>query len=151
MFRRTEGKPEVLLVHPGGPFWAMKDEGVWTVPKGGPDAGEELLQAAQREFAEETGFQAHGPFHELGWIIQAGGKKVTAWAFEGDCDPEELKSNLCEIEWPPRSKRLLQVPEIDRGAWFPLAEARRYISKRQVPLLDRLEDLLKIVSPERLA
>lgn len=142
MYRRTGGSPEVLLVHPGGPFWASKDEGAWTVPKGEPMEGEDLLATANREFSEETGFKAHGPFHDIGSIIQAGGKKVTAWAFEGNCDPAELKSNLCEVEWPPRSKRIIEVPEVDRGAWFPVPEARRRILQSQRPLLDRLEETL---------
>lgn len=142
MFRNTHHGPEVLLVHPGGPFWAKKDEGAWTIPKGEPAEGEELLDAAQREFSEETGFHADGPFNDLGTIVQAGGKKVTAWSFEGDCDPAALKSNVCEIEWPPRSKRTIQIPEVDRGAWFPLAEARKRILRSQVLLIDRLEQVL---------
>ena len=142
MFRRTDHGPEVLLVHPGGPFWVRKDEGAWTVPKGEPATGELLLNAAQREFSEETGFEAHGPFCDLGTIIQAGGKKVAAWAFEGDCDPANLKSNLCVIEWPPRSKRRIEIPEIDRGAWFGMPEARKRMLQSQTPLLDRLEEFL---------
>ncbi len=113
--RRRQSGPEVLPVHPGGPFWAKKDEGAWTLPKGGPAEREDLLDAAQHEFSEETRFEAHGPFHELGTIIQAGGKKVSAWAFEGDCDPAALNSNFCRIEWPPRSNRAIQIPEVDRG------------------------------------
>ena len=142
MFRRTDTGPEVLLVHPGGPFWAKKDEGAWTVPKGEPAEEEDLLHAAQREFSEETGFETHGPFLDLGSITQAGGKKVRAWAFEGDCDPAALKSNLCDIEWPPRSKQTIQIPEVDRGGWFPLPEARKRILKSQVALLDRLNAVL---------
>ncbi len=142
MFRSTEGEPEVFLVHPGGPFWAKKDEGAWTIPKGEPAEGEELFHAAQREFSEETGFDAHGPFHDLGTIMQAGGKMVAAWCFEGNCDPAALKSNLCEIEWPPRSKRTIQIPEVDRGVWFPLPEARKRILKSQLLLIDRLGEFL---------
>jgi predicted NUDIX family NTP pyrophosphohydrolase len=101
MFRRSGDKPEIFLVHPGGPFWAHKDEGAWSIPKGEPAEGEDLLLAARREFFEETGFKPDAPFYELGRIKQASGKIVTAWAFEGDGDPLELKSNLCEIEWAP--------------------------------------------------
>ena len=147
MFRSTARGPEVLLVHPGGPFWASKDAGVWTVPKGEPDEGEDLLDAAQREFSEETGFEIRGPFHDLGAIVQAGGKKVNAWAFEGDCDPAGLKSNTCEIEWPPRSRRRMEVPEVDRAAWFTLPEARRHILQSQLPLLDRLEEVVSGLRP----
>ena len=147
MFRQPDRGLEVLLVHPGGPFWAKKNEGAWTIPKGEPEQDEGLLDAAQREFSEETGFQAHAPFQDLGTITQAGGKKVSAWAFEGDCDPAELKSNLCEIEWPPRSKLTIQIPEVDRGAWFPFLEARKYILKSQLRLLDRLEEVLGYPHP----
>ena len=149
MIRRADHGLEVFLVHPGGPFWVKKDEGAWTIPKGEPALKEEnLLDAAQREFSEETGFVAHGPFHDLGTITQAGGKKVTAWAFVGDCDPSMLRSNLCEIEWPPRSQRSIQIPEVDRGAWFELPEARRRILKSQVLLLDRLGEILNGISFE---
>ena len=150
MFRRTDRGPEVLRVHPGGLFWAKKDEGAWTIPKGEPAEREELLHAAQREFSEETGFEAHGPFHDLGPITQAGRKKVAAWAFEGDCDPAALKSNLCEIEWPPRSKRTIQIQEVDRGAWFSFPEARMRILKSQVPLLDKLDAVLTALGAELL-
>ena len=115
----------------------------WEFPKGGIEPGETPRQAAAREFHEETGFAAHGPFHELGAIRQAGGKQVTAWAFAGDCNPATLTSNLCEIEWPPRSGRTLEVPEVDRGAWFSLPEARQRILRSQIPLLDRLEAIVK--------
>ena len=141
MYRRGAGETEVLLVHPGGPFWAQKNEGAWTIPKGEVMPGEELLRAAQREFQEETGFLATGPFHSLGSIRQASGKIVSAWAFAGECDPRLLKSNLCQIEWPPRSKRFIDVPEVDRGAWFTLSAAPRYILKSQQPLLERLHQL----------
>ena len=123
MVRLTSGAPEVLLVHPGGPFFARKDLGHWTVPKGQPDAGEDLLLTAQREFREETGFAPHPPFFPLDTIRQAGGKLVTAWAFLGDCDPAELQSNTCQIEWPPRSKQLLTIPEVDRGLVPPARSA----------------------------
>src|SRR4051812_30344576 len=108
MYRRREEGLEVLLVHPGGPFWAKKDLGAWTIPKGEYAHDEPPLEAAKREFSEETGFVAEGPFLELGTIKQAGGKIVAAWGSEGDCDPERLVSNTCEIEWPPRSGRKLE-------------------------------------------
>ena len=146
MYRRSPASPaslEVLLVHPGGPFWAHKDKGAWTIPKGEPEAGEDLLLAAQREFAEETGFTAHGPFAELGVIQQAGGKIVSAWAFEGDCDPRKIQSKACKVEWPPRSNRLIEVPEVDRGDWFTLAAAKEYILSSQGPLLERLAEVVR--------
>lgn len=139
MFRKKGTELEVFLVHPGGPFWAAKDEGAWTVPKGEYVDGEEPLDAAKREFTEETGFAAKGEFIDLGTIRQSSGKIVNAWAFEGDCDPEKLVSNTCEIEWPPRSGRKLEIPEVDRGAWFPVAKARRAILKTQEPFLGVLE------------
>ena len=142
MFRRSGIEPEVFLVHPGGPFWANKDQGAWTVPKGEPLVDEEMLAAAKREFSEETSFPSAAPFLELGTIRQAGGKFVTAWAFEGDGDPAQLQSNLCQIEWPPRSRKMLEIPEVDRGAWFTLAEARRAILSSQSPFLDRIGEHL---------
>lgn len=138
MYRRADADLEVFLVHPGGPFWAKKDKGAWSIPKGEFDEGQDALDAARREFQEETGFTASGTFLELGAIKQAGGKTVTAWAFEGDCDPRQLKSNLCEIEWPPRSKRLVEIPEVDRGGWFSIPQAKQRILKSQQPLLETL-------------
>jgi predicted NUDIX family NTP pyrophosphohydrolase len=138
MFRRLKDELEVFLVHPGGPIWAKKDEGAWTVPKGEYEDDEDPLVAAQREFEEETGFTATGEFLNLGTIKQKSGKRVTAWAFEGDCNPANLKSNTCEIEWPPRSGRRLEIPEVDRGRWFSIEEARRFIREEQRPLLDNL-------------
>jgi predicted NUDIX family NTP pyrophosphohydrolase len=138
MYRKPDADLEVFLVHPGGPFWAKKDNGAWSIPKGEHDEGEDALEAARREFQEETGFTAEGPFLELGAIKQAGGKVVTSWAFEGDCDPQLMRSNLCQIEWPPRSKHLIEVPEVDRGGWFPIPEARERILKSQRPLLEIL-------------
>lgn len=143
LYRRREATLEVFLVHPGGPFWAARDLGAWTIPKGGPDEGEALLATAIREFSEETGFVAHGHFQELGSIRQAGGKTVYAWALEGDCNPAELRSIDCSIEWPPRSGRQLIIPEIDRGAWFPLDEANQRLLAGQRPLLQRLLSLLE--------
>jgi len=138
MFRRLKDELEVFLVHPGGPIWAKKDEGAWTTPKGEYEDDEDPLAAAQREFEEETGFTATGEFLNLGTIKQKSGKRVTAWAFEGDCNPANLKSNTCEIEWPPRSGRRLEIPEVDRGRWFSIEEARRFIREEQRPLLDNL-------------
>ena len=138
MFRRKDRDLEVFLVHPGGPFWAGKDAGAWTVPKGEYVEGEDPLDAAKREFMEETGFVATGEFLDLGAVRQTSGKIVSAWAFEGDCDPGKLVSNFCEIEWPPRSRKKMEIPEVDRGAWFTVAEARRAILKSQEPFLDAL-------------
>jgi predicted NUDIX family NTP pyrophosphohydrolase len=142
MYRVSAGEIEVFLVHPGGPFWANKDAGVWTVPKGEYEDDEDPLTAAQREFKEETSFDASGDFLELGSIRQKGGKTVVAWAFEGDCDPSQLKSNTCEIEWPRRSGKRLEIPEVDRGRWFSLNAARTYIREKQVPLLEALRSLI---------
>ena len=139
MYRRRASGIEVFLVHPGGPFWAKKDLGAWTLPKGEYEADEDPLEAAQREFQEETGFLASGDFIELGSVRQKSGKIVTAWAFEGDCDPVQLVSNTCEIDWPPRSGKRMQIPEVDRGRWFGFAEAHDYIRAEQGELLDRLE------------
>jgi predicted NUDIX family NTP pyrophosphohydrolase len=142
MYRRHNRELEVFLVHPGGPFWAKKDLGAWSISKGEYVEGELPLEAARREFEEETGFAATGDFLELGVVQQAGGKVVMAWAFEGDCDPSKLISNRCEIEWPPRSGRKIEIPEVDRGSWFSIAEARERILKSQAPFLDRLQQNL---------
>jgi predicted NUDIX family NTP pyrophosphohydrolase len=142
MYRRRSGGLEVFLVHPGGPFWAKKDLGAWSIPKGGYGDDELPLEAARREFHEETGFTATGDFLELATVLQAGGKVVTAWAFEGDCDPRQLTSNETQMEWPPRSGRKITIPEVDRGAWFPLDQAKKRILKSQSPFLDRLDALL---------
>ena len=142
MYRRGSHGAEVFLVHPGGPFWAKKDRGAWTIPKGEYDEMEPPLDAARREFNEETGFTAAGPFHELGEIRQASGKIVTAFACEGDCDAAALVSNFCEVEWPPRTGRMLEIPEVDRGSWFALDAAGERIFPAQRPLLERLKDFL---------
>lgn len=142
MYRKRNDKIEVFLVHPGGPFWAKKDLGAWTIPKGEYEADEEPLAAAQREFLEETNFSATGPFVDLGAIRQASGKLVTAWAFAGDCDPAQLVSNTCLVEWPPRSKRQIEIPEVDQGHWFNLEEAAQRIRKEQAPLLNVLAEKL---------
>jgi predicted NUDIX family NTP pyrophosphohydrolase len=139
MFRRVAGGAiEVLLAHPGGPFWQRKDAGAWTLPKGEYEEPEEPLAAALREWNEETGFEARPPFLPLGEVTQKNGKRVLAWAFEGDCEPQQLKCNTFEIEWPPKSGRRQSFPEIDRVQWFGLAEAREKINPAQAAFLDRL-------------
>jgi len=137
MYRRKNGL-EVFLVHPGGPFWAQRDMGAWSIPKGEYADGEEPLAAARREFEEETGFPATGGFIELGELKQAGGKIVSAWAFEGDCDARDLRSNTFTMEWPPRSGRKMEFPEVDRGSWYSIEDARKYLLPAQCVFLDRL-------------
>lgn len=139
MFRFVDGELQVLLVHPGGPFFKKKDEGAWTIPKGEVEPDEDLLDAAQREFAEELGFKPRGEFVPLTPVKQKGGKIVHAWAFPGDCDPTAAKSNTFTIEWPPRSGRMTEFPEIDRAEFFGLDEAKRKINPAQVALLEELE------------
>ena len=135
---RNCGKLEVFLVHPGGPLWARKDLGAWSLPKGEFADDEDPLEAAKREFNEETGFTVEGEFLPLEPLRQSGGKLVYAWAVEGDCDPRSLQSNLFSMEWPPRSGRIAQFPEVDRGAWFDLPEARRRILPAQAGFIDQL-------------
>jgi predicted NUDIX family NTP pyrophosphohydrolase len=142
LYRRREDGVEVFLVHPGGPFWAKKDAGAWSIPKGEYEEGEESLDVARREFFEETGFAVDGDFREVGSVRQDGGKQVTAWAVEGECDPALLRSNVFELEWPPRSGRVQEFPEVDKGGWFSLAAAREKILKGQVGLLERLAGVL---------
>jgi predicted NUDIX family NTP pyrophosphohydrolase len=142
MYRRGSAGLEVLLVHPGGPFWAKKDRGAWTIPKGEYAADEEPLAAAQREFVEETGSLPRGAFAPLGEIRQPGGKQVIAWAVEGDFDPATLVSVTFELEWPPRSGRTHAFPEVDRAQWFSPQGARERILPAQRPFIDRLEALL---------
>ena len=137
-FRRTPGGLEVLLAHPGGPFWAKKDEGAWSIPKGELAAGEDPLAAALREFEEETGVIIAGTPLALQPVRQPSGKIIRAWALEGDLDPATVKSNTFSLEWPPRSGRQQEFPEIDRVAWLPVEEARRKIVPGQVPLLEQL-------------
>ena len=141
MFRRTRPEPEVLLVHPGGPFWAKKDAGSWSMPKGLADEGEDLLAAAKREFAEETGMRVEGAFLGLGAHKQPGGKTIVAWALEGDFDPATLKSNMFAIEWPPRSGRMAEFPEVDRAAWYSIDEALEKANKGQTPIIAALDAL----------
>jgi predicted NUDIX family NTP pyrophosphohydrolase len=142
LYRRRPGGPEVFLVHPGGPFWAKKDAGAWSIPKGEVDLGEDRLAAARREFQEETGVEIAGDFRALDPVRQPGGKLVHAWAVEGDCDAAAIRSNSFEMEWPPRSGRQQAFPEVDRAAWLDLASARVKLTKGQLPLLDQLERLL---------
>jgi predicted NUDIX family NTP pyrophosphohydrolase len=142
LYRRRSGL-EVFLVHPGGPFWAKKDAGVWSVPKGEIAENENPLQAAKREFLEETGFVVDGEFQPLEPIKQSGGKIVQAWAIEADCDPAELRSNQFALEWPPKSGKTKEFPEIDRGAWFTIPEARQKILSGQIGLIDQLVSLAK--------
>jgi predicted NUDIX family NTP pyrophosphohydrolase len=146
MYRRSNGELEVFLIHPGGPFWAKKDLGAWSIPKGGYEQTEPPLDAAKREFQEETGLAPQGTFVEIGEITQTSGKIVTAWAFEGDFDPTKLLSNLCQVQWPPGSGRMIECPEVDRGAWFSIAEAKQRILKSQQPLLDTLSHALNLES-----
>jgi predicted NUDIX family NTP pyrophosphohydrolase len=138
MYHRSKGHLEVFLIHPGGPYWKKKNKGAWAIPKGEYEKDEDPLAAAKREFQEETGFTATGRFLDLGSITQTSGKIVTAWAFEGECDPADLVSNTCLIEWPPHSGRSLEISEVDQGRWFGMAEARESIRKDQEELLDRL-------------
>jgi len=141
MFRRIP-RLEVLLVHLGGPFWAKKDVGAWFVPKGEIEAGEDVLKAAQREFREETGIEPRGPFLPLGSVKNKSGKTVTAWAFEGDCDPTQIRSNTFRMEWPPRSGKTAEFPEVDRAAFFGLNEAQVKMNAAESEFLRRLSKLI---------
>jgi predicted NUDIX family NTP pyrophosphohydrolase len=141
MYRFNDGVLQVLLAHPGGLFFQNKDEGAWTIPKGEPDADEDLFVTAQREFEEETGIKPTGPFIPLKPIQQKGGKIVHAWAFEGDCDPKAIKSNTFMMEWPPKSGRQMEFPEIDRADWCDLETARKKIKAGQEALIEELEAL----------
>ena len=143
LYRFRNGTLEVFLVHPGGPLWAAKDLGVWSIPKGLIDPGEDPLTAAQREFREETGFVVSGRFVPLTSVKTKSGKEILAWAVEGDLDPSTIKSNLFSMEWPPRSGTQQKFPEVDRGVWFSLGEAKHRISPGQTALLEEL--VLKLV------
>jgi predicted NUDIX family NTP pyrophosphohydrolase len=152
MCRSNAGRLEVLLAHPGGPFFAKKDEGAWTIPKGLVESSEDLLAAAIREFREETSVRPETDrYHALGTIRQRGGKLLHAWAFVGDCDPEAIRSNTFELEWPPRSGRMQAFPEVDRVAFFATENAQRKIMPAQRDLLDRLcapESLEALFGPD---
>ena len=142
MYRLAKGQLQVFLVHPGGPFWEKRDLGVWSLPKGEIGAGEEALEAAKREFEEETGFRPAGEFLPLSSLKQPGGKTVSAWAFEGDCDSEKIRSNRFTLEWPPRSGQQREFPEIDRAGWFAIPDARAKILAGQVGFLEDLASKL---------
>lgn len=142
LYRRGASGLEVLLVHPGGPFWRRKDEGAWSIPKGELLHGETPAQAARREVSEELGIRMEAPLQTLGEIRQRGGKQVHGFAVEQDLDPNLLRSNTFEIEWPPRSERIQSFPEVDRAEWFALSTARTKILPSQLPLLERLRDIV---------
>jgi predicted NUDIX family NTP pyrophosphohydrolase len=142
LFRKAPLGVEVLLVHPGGPFWAKKDAGSWSIPKGLAQEGEDLLEAAKREFLEETGTAVEGDFLDLGAHKQPGGKTIAAWALEGDFDPAALKSNTFAIEWPPRSGKTAEFPEVDRAGWYSIDEALEKVSKGQTPIIAALAERL---------
>jgi predicted NUDIX family NTP pyrophosphohydrolase len=142
LHRRRAGELQVLLVHPGGPAWARRDLGAWSIPKGEYEPPEDALSAARREFQEELGTPPpDGPVTDLGEIRQRAGKRVRAWALAGDLDVTNIASNTVPFEWPPRSGKMIEIPEVDRAEWFGLAQAREKINVGQVPLLDRLEQL----------
>jgi predicted NUDIX family NTP pyrophosphohydrolase len=143
MYRNKGNVLEVFLAHPGGPFFEKKDTGVWGIPKGEIDEGEDALTAAQREFEEETGFKAQGEFLPLTPVTQKGGKIVQAWAVAGDCDPSKVKSNLFTMEWPPHSGRQQEFPEVDRAGWFSIAEAKQKINPAQTNFLDELQQVIR--------
>jgi predicted NUDIX family NTP pyrophosphohydrolase len=138
MFRKRESTLQLFLVHPGGPFWRNKDAGAWSIPKGEYKDGEDPLQAAKREFREETGIEADGEFLPLGEIKQSSGKLITAWALEGDCSPSAVRSNMFSMEWPPKSGRQQEFPEVDRADWFLVNEAKKRIVKGQIGFVDRV-------------
>ncbi|MBD3241612.1 MAG: NUDIX domain-containing protein [Chitinivibrionales bacterium] len=142
MYRWHGGSLYVLLGHMGGPFWKNKDDHAWSIPKGECGDDESPFMAAKREFTEETGLEAAGDFRELGEVKQSGGKTVKAWAFEGDCDASQLQSNTFQMEWPPRSGKTAQFPEMDRFAWFGIDKARHKIVKGQLALIDALRETL---------
>ena len=139
---------EVFLVHPGGPFWSRKDAGAWSIPKGEFADVEEPLQAAKREFMEETGFTISGEFRDLDPLKQPGGKIIYAWAIEADCDPGQIRSNLFSLEWPPKSGKMQHYPEVDRAAWFNISEARKKILVGQVGFIEQLIAALGTIESE---
>ena len=143
MYKLVNAKPQLLLVHPGGPFWKNKDEGAWSLPKGEFADDEDPLEAARREFEEETGFACNGDFIELSPVKLKSGKTVYAWALENDIDIKKIKSNDFEIEWPPKSGKMQRFPEIDKAEWFSPVIARKKINSAQSAFIDELENLLK--------
>jgi predicted NUDIX family NTP pyrophosphohydrolase len=144
MYRFREVRLEVLIVHPGGPYWAGKDDGAWSIPKGEDNEGDDVFEEAKREFLEETGIKADGLFRPLSVLKQPSGKKISAWAFEGDCDPSSIKSNTFTIEWPPHSGRQADFPEVDRAAWFEVDEAIKKLTKGQVGFIEELCRILGV-------
>lgn len=142
LYRGKGSTLEVFLIHPGGPYWANKDEGAWSIPKGEISEDEDPLKAAQREFQEETSFPVQGPFIPIGSVKQSSGKIVQTWAAEGDLDASAIQSNSFRLEWPPHSGKYQDFPEADRGEWFSLAQARKKILKVQLPFLENLYSLL---------
>jgi predicted NUDIX family NTP pyrophosphohydrolase len=142
MYRRRQGVFEVFLVHPGGPFWKKKDVGAWSIPKGEYATEEDPLEVAKREFQEETGFKASGEFVPLTSRKQPSGKIITAWAFEGDCSASAIKSNTFSMEWPPRSGKQEEFPEVDRAGWFSIPDAKEKIIKGQSSFIDELTQIL---------
>jgi predicted NUDIX family NTP pyrophosphohydrolase len=149
LYRHTAAGLEVFLVHPGGPFWAKKDAGAWTIPKGECQLGEDALAAARRELAEETGFRPEGRYVTLGSFRQSSAKRVEAWALECDVDPARLTSNTFQMEWPPKSGRMQDFPEVDRAGWFTPPEAARKILKGQVPILEALYGYLGVANTQQ--
>ena len=143
LYRRRQSELQVFLAHPGGPFWRERDTGAWSIPKGVVDEGEELLDAARREFEEETGILPEGPFLPLGSVRQKAGKVVHAWAWEGDADPARVVSNTTSSEWPPGSGRRITYPEVDRCAWFDAEAARTYMNPAQAELVTLLQERLQ--------
>ncbi|MDR4497303.1 MAG: NUDIX domain-containing protein [Candidatus Scalindua sp.] len=143
LYRYQKDVVEVLLVHPGGPFWARKDLGIWSIPKGEYGESENPFQVAKREFREETGFQAEGEFMPLKPLKQPSNKIITAWAVEGDCDASKIKSNTFTMEWPPRSGKEQEIPEVDRAGWFTIDMAKKKLLKGQVGFIEELCALLK--------
>jgi predicted NUDIX family NTP pyrophosphohydrolase len=145
LYRRLDDVLEVLLVHPGGPMWARRDEGAWSIPKGEYEPGEDPLAAARREFEEELGVAApDGPVTDLGEVRQKSGKLVRAWAVEGDLDADRIVSNTCMVQWPPRSGKLIEIPEVDRAEWLAVERARPKINPAQEALLDRLLEAVPV-------
>lgn len=148
MYRKKCGELEIFLVHPGGPFWAKKDLGSWSIPKGEYSENEDALEVAKREFFEETGFETNGKFQELTMLRQPSGKRVRAWTFEGECDAAAITSNTFLLEWPPKSGKMVEFPEVDRAAWFGVELGRQKILKGQVGFIDELCTLLGYRIPD---